>query len=480
MKKIVLLGLIMLNMLSSFAQNEVDVLRYSEYKIGGTARSLGMGTGIGSMGADFTSLWINPAGSGLYRKNELVITPTIYFSNVDAVLNNYKSDGFKDNFNLNNVGIVLTSPTGNTNGVKFVQFAFGLNRTNNYNQLISIDNMNNTSSLMTDYQVNSYGLYPDQLDAFGSDLAWYNFLLEDTVRDIYGNLAYTSPLASGGVYQQLRKDVWGSVNEMVISSSLNFNDVLYLGGGIGIPFSRYFEESTYTESDPNYQIADFDHFVLNQYLETHGSGFNFKLGMIFRPTGFLRVGFSYHSPTWYSMSDYYHSKLTRHWEDRHTTFKNSPEGFFDYSIRTPMKIIGSTTITLFKKLIISADVDYINYSNANLSAPFTDYSDANEQVRVIYSGAVNIRGGAEYAWKNTRWRLGLAHYDSPYESGVNDASRMVYSGGLGYVYRDYFFDMAFAYSDKTEDYYMYDSRLIDPASLNTTEYRILITAGVKF
>ena len=44
------------------AQNMVDALRYSSTQINGTARSGGMGNAFGSLGGDFTSVSINPAG----------------------------------------------------------------------------------------------------------------------------------------------------------------------------------------------------------------------------------------------------------------------------------------------------------------------------------------------------------------------------------------------------------------------------------
>ena len=72
MKHILLIAGIIFSV-SIFAQDEVDILRYSQYQIGGTARSIGYGGAVGSLGADFSALTVNPAGIGLYRKSEMKI-----------------------------------------------------------------------------------------------------------------------------------------------------------------------------------------------------------------------------------------------------------------------------------------------------------------------------------------------------------------------------------------------------------------------
>ena len=59
------------------AQNELDALRYSQTQLYGNARSAGYGNANGAIGADFGGLSYNPAGIGLYRKNEFVFSPSL-------------------------------------------------------------------------------------------------------------------------------------------------------------------------------------------------------------------------------------------------------------------------------------------------------------------------------------------------------------------------------------------------------------------
>jgi len=85
------------------------------------------------------------------------------------------------------------------------------------------------------------------------------------------------------------------MNEIVISLAGNFNDQFYIGGTIGIPIIRYYEQSTYREVDID-TISTFKSLSLNEDISTVGSGVNFKLGMIFKPVEFVRLGAAVHTP----------------------------------------------------------------------------------------------------------------------------------------------------------------------------------------
>jgi hypothetical protein len=480
MKKIVLIGIAIILSQYIIAQNEVDVLRYSRSQIGGTARSIGFGGAVGSLGADFASLNVNPAGIGLYQKSELEITPTFYVSSVKASMGDLTTSGFKDNFNLNSVGLVRVRDLGADKGWKYFQISMGLNRINNYNHFYEITNDNTKNSLITDYQNQAYGIMPNELDKFSTDLAWYNFLLDDTIRVNGGVLAYTSPLENGGARQALKKITWGSAHEMSIALGSNFSDIFYIGGSMNFPLIRYFETSNYSEEDLADTIADFQKFTLDQNLETHGSGVNFKLGFIYRPSGFLRMGLAFHSPSYLNLSDEYSSMITRYWDNGQSTKKSSPGGVYDYEITTPMKILGSLTLTPTKNILISGDAEYINYSNGNLKASDYAFFEENAAVRDKYKPTVNLRGGAELKLNPMAFRAGIGYYGSPYQDELNEADLWVVSAGLGYRENSFFFDLGFSYTLKNEDYYLYDSRIIDPASLVYNNYRLALTFGIKY
>mgnify|MGYP003298687328 CR=1 FL=1 len=56
----------------------MDMFNYSQQShTFGTARSAAMAGAMTSLGGDMSSLTINPAGLGMYRTNEVVLTPII-------------------------------------------------------------------------------------------------------------------------------------------------------------------------------------------------------------------------------------------------------------------------------------------------------------------------------------------------------------------------------------------------------------------
>ena len=92
------------------AQTVADALRFSQFGVGGTARTVAIGGGIGAFGADFATVSTNPAGLGSYRGSEFTMTPSLFLSGIDASLQG-GGEGTTatnhTNFNFNNIGIVF-------------------------------------------------------------------------------------------------------------------------------------------------------------------------------------------------------------------------------------------------------------------------------------------------------------------------------------------------------------------------------------
>ena len=123
MKKLVYTISILLITCSAIAQDLTDALRYSNYKIRGTARSAAMGNAFGALGGDFTSLSINPAGVAVYRSGEFTFTPSVGKISVDGTYLGNKSTDSKYNVSLDNMGYVTTIPTGSNSESGLVSFS---------------------------------------------------------------------------------------------------------------------------------------------------------------------------------------------------------------------------------------------------------------------------------------------------------------------------------------------------------------------
>lgn len=73
-----LLSLILFASLQLSAQIPEDAIKYSFFPQTGSARSLAIGGAMGSLGGDFTSTFVNPAGIGNYKTGEFSFSPQFF------------------------------------------------------------------------------------------------------------------------------------------------------------------------------------------------------------------------------------------------------------------------------------------------------------------------------------------------------------------------------------------------------------------
>ncbi len=457
------------------AQNETDALRYSQVYYSGTARATAMGGSFGALGSDFSSLSINPAGIGIYQKSEISITPSVYFTVLKSTFNGSPSDDRKYNFNLGNFGAVFVVKPKKETACKAIQFGIGFNRLNNYNYNSYIEGGNPETSYMDYLRADAQGTEPDDLDLFDTKLAFNTYMI-----DTLGSLTdYISAVPKGGTLHQKTMDVSGSNNELVITIGGNWNDRLYIGGTFGFPYLRYFENSTYEETDQADTIAGFKHMAYNYYLETHGSGFNFKLGFIYRITDWMRVGAAFHTPTFYSMRDKWTADMKSQFDDGTIYSAKSPEGNFDYSLNTPFKANASLAFVIGKVALITGEYEMVDYKGARLKATTYNFSKENRAIDTRLAFQSNVRAGFEVKIKDFALRGGYTFSTNPYDSKIYGGNRQAINGGVGVKFDRFFLDASYSYIMSKEKYYLYPT-VAYPVDNKLVAHNALVTFGVKF
>lgn len=494
MKKIMIISaLILTAAATALSQTSADALRYSRIDIGGTARYMGLSGAFGALGADFTTSSTNPAGLGLYKTSELVITPSVHIGSVESFYNGSTASDSRSNFYLGNVGFVLASKSKtdpNKPGWRYVTFATGLNRLSDFNRRYEMTGTNAANSLLDTYVEDANGIPFDQIEddtygdyAFDLNLAWWAYLLD--LEDPLIDNQYISPIPGGNKLQTKSIDSHGSMNEYVFSFGANYNDRLYLGMTMGIPFIRYYESSVYTES--NIVNSDLKYFDRIEDLETRGSGFNLKFGMIYRASDWLRVGAAFHTPSWFgNMTDYWQVTMISEFytadENGNTRYvESSPSGTYDYSLNTPYRVQGSLAFIIGNIGLVSADYEFADYASARYDAPDYSFNSENSSISNSYAGTHHIRVGTEWRYNIFSFRAGAKYFTSPYQNEINDGSRMGFSGGIGLKEGWFFMDLAYAYSKMEDDYYFYNTPTIasNPVANKTRDHYVLLTIGAK-
>jgi hypothetical protein len=470
------------------AQNFNDAVRYSNLEVGGTARSIGAGGALSALGADFSVLSTNPAGMAWYRRSDFVISPSFYNSTTASTLlngSNTTNEESRTNFNLNAFGLVAASNTRNPNW-HTLNFGIGFNRLANFNNDFYYEG-NSQGSLLNRFreQANS-GNFSDFESGLAIDAEGLYDLNEDGV---YETDFDADPDAM--IFRTQDVSRRGAINELVISLASNYREKLMIGATLGVPFVNFREEKTYTEADQGAgqqgDVFFFDELEYTEALNTTGAGINLKLGMIFRATQALRVGLAVHTPTAYSLQDNFETSMTYDYtvEDG-SSFRGqatSPDGLFEYNLRTPWRFIGGLGFVYRKLGFFSAEVEYLDYTSNEFR--FDGFDDAeqstNRDVNTQLSNAIKVRLGGEVAYEAFRFRAGLKLLQSPFEG--DDTLNNTLSGGVGYRSESFYIDLAYQRNSLDETYrpYLVSDNFPEQAVSNeTNNNQIVITLGFRF
>ncbi|HEY0030400.1 MAG TPA: hypothetical protein VGC65_06560 [Bacteroidia bacterium] len=479
-KQILIIGMGVFCAFSAQAQNDVDAMRYSQITFGGTARFASMAGSMGALGGDISTLSFNPAGIAIFKKTELSITPSIFSQTTSSTYNNENSSERKTNFNLGNIGLVATFnliSDKNTSGWENVNFGFGYNRINNFHNRMLIEADNKASSLLDVFVANANGYSPTNFDQFSTDLAWQTYLINP---DSNGTNQYNHVVPNYGIRQKKYVETRGSMGETVLSFGGNYKSKLYVGGTFGIVSAKYFEESTYEETDVKDSISGFSSFAYGQNLSTKGSGVNLKLGMIVRPNDWLRIGGAVHTPTSLSLKDEY-SNTMKSDLDGVLYDTVSPQGSYNYRVITPFKAIGSVGFIIKKIALLNIDYEYIDYTYAQLNSHPNVFSEVNQVIREKYTSTGNLRVGGEVRFDPISFRAGYALYGSPFKKDENkDAFRSSYTAGIGLREDHYFIDFAYVLTKYTEYNYLYNTEKATAVKNDYKNSSFMLTFGLRF
>jgi hypothetical protein len=509
MKKALFIIATVLLYVSSFAQEPVDALKFSWFTPGGSARTKAVGGAMGSLGGDITATFVNPAGLAFYKTGDFVLSPLYQFQKTKSNYIGTNADDTTNRFNWGTTGFVVGSGNSRKN-VRNVSFSIAMNRTADFNNDILYQGANNQSSLSQKYveQLNNAGItnLEDAVSGFtnGASL-FFNSYWIDTAGSV-DNFVTNAPVATG-LLQRYTAKTRGGITDFAVGLAANFNDKLMIGGSVGIPVLRYQRETEFLEADatdnPNNK---FNYGIFSENLRTRGVGLNAKLGMIYKPADYWRVGLAIHSPTFYTLTDTYYEEITlnddvadnQSWHDDSKSYNNDQANTFNYDLTTPFKVIGSISYVIREiedvtkqRGFLTADVEYVNYKassftpndEANMAQSDIDYlKEVNKAIDKAYKGAFNFRAGGELKFTTVMFRLGAAYYGNPYKDIHGEkGSKLNLSGGLGYRNKGFFVDLTYVHSLNKDVQFGY--RLANAsyygANIKNTTGNVLLTVGFK-
>ena len=496
----------------SFSQGELDAYRFSNNDLSGTARGQAMGGAFGALGGDVTGVAINPAGLGVYRSSEVLANISLASPLTGG--NTHRLSTNK--FGFDNLSYVNYYPLVK-GGMLSLNFAFNYNKIKDFTQTYSASRSSMKSSL-TDYMlaltdgvdktVFDNNPYNNTKVPWLSVLAWDGYLIDPNQNGVSNE--YQSILGlDEQVNPSLRVTEKGSIESYDFSIGSSILDKFYWGVTFAITDISYLMTSGYEEKFLGSQGGG---FKLDNYLETQGSGFQFKAGVIFKPFDALRIGLAYHTPTWYTMTDYYNATVIPkglYNDEGNLAGKTSTpdDAYTNYYLRTPGSFTLSLASVLGSKAILSLDYELKNYASMNLQDKNRqDFRHENGLIKEDYKNTSTLRVGTEYRFTpKFSGRLGYAWMQNPYNKSIDETGKIVepagtiphyilsdytsyFTGGLGYRFTPQFYvDFAMTLRVQNDDLYFYQPIVFAGAEVDSFQGKYsnkvlkgLVTLGYKF
>lgn len=573
MKKTYLLAAVLAVPFMADAQSAIDGFRLSQPDMKGTARYMGMAGAFGALGGDLSSITANPAGIGVYRRNEIGITMDLDLQQASAEAQGMKTTQDQTKFLLNNVGGVASWNLNNQT-MPNLNIGFVYNRTasfnaryngsipklsnsltnyiagNSNNEGVTVADVTTTfdGSLMTfdPYNPNDGGYAAPWLSILGYDSYFITPTGDNDQPDWIGQ--WGTGTSGSGAFDVTTT---GGANEYNIAIGGNLYNKVFWGVNIGIVDLDYSMTARWGESlenavvdNPSGEPTGTANWVLTNYYNASATGYNVKVGLIYRPIQELRLGLSFASPTWYSVNESFLAS---------TQFKYSPAiagmqqpdaytnqgqwGTNSYNFRTPWKLTASAAGVIGRNLIVSADFEWQRfnkirfyngggsfyddgyyddpwgwdspwYAPAQKASPSLVNTDnwyyTNADIEDIYQHTTTFRVGTEYRiTPRFSVRLGYAYVSSPVRKEAKEGTMLIYTSGtmpnyrmdnstnyitcgLGYNFDHFYVDGAFVHKNISSEFHAYTPDPANPqipsptSKLSLSNNQIILSAGFRF
>ncbi len=463
--------IVLITLISSIGFSQVidDLALYNVRELHGATRYIGLGGAFTALGSDFSSVHLNPAGASVYRFSNLGMTFGLQTTYTDAVLNLKDQKLRTSDFNLliENIGLVMKFDMGSSD---WSQLRFGVTYNklaDFYNQSLftGINEISKNSTLGQYWFDKAKGLTGDQLKQqdFVEELAALQagILLIDTSSGIVLDYAYYVP---GNTHVSYRREENGNLNELAFTFGGKYRDNFYYGMSLGFPILNYTMSDQLTEFGLWDSAAPYDvsSYTLNRYVEMYAKGFNIKLGIIYKLSQWLRTGFAYESPSWYTIDQIYEVDVTSEINKDESGFRSPviTTGNYSYRYKSPSIYRLGMAFVLDKTALISFDYEYSDLTQSKTYVSTNSFNVIEGDIEKggdVYTGVVQeistVRVGGEYRIHLISLRAGYNYRQSQYKDEPAYATAIkTWSTGLGFRTKQFIIDLAFSQSKYGQTY----------------------------
>lgn len=524
MKKLsLLISTFALAITSAFAQTQTayDALIASSDELSGTARFVAVGGAMGALGGDATTMFYNPAGIGIYKSSELTVSANTYWDNTSLSNNNSTSNGHNTtvNFDLQHVAYVGTWNFEENKNLLNFNLGIAYNQSkkfereghyhgiqpHSYTQWIAAMTDGIPVGQLTEEYNHVNPAYNNSSIPWGSVIAFDSYLTDTKFKKI--DSIYTSLYdwsGSHSVDQYIKFEEHGTSNDFALAFGGNFNNLLYWGMTFECDYTSYCKNTTLQET-----FADGSKYSMHNTYTLDATGFTYKIGLIVKPTSWLRIGGAFHTPTVFTLKDYSSSSCVYDIDDiggeRRIGTNDTPSAVKGSAkITGPLKAIGSLGFVLGKFGFIGIDYQYENSAAINgndneikslYSNDLKDRHTLRAGIEIKPIGDLSLRLGGGYSTPSVSENMSRGYYYNDMRTDVdyyNEKESYNVTAGIGYRIGRHAIDLAYIWQVNTADYYpyspsytKYDGNLFqldnfEPIGLRSVRNQIVLTYGIRF
>jgi len=442
MKKYI--GFLMFLILSPMAaQNFNDAIRLGEQKLDYDARTLSLGNStMGALG-NFSSSLLNPAGLATIKRDILSLSfnSNSYENSTDFLNSSLTSD--RKNGNTNQFSFVFPLPVKRGSAV----IAFGYNQSRDFNSVLEFDAFNSGNNSM----IQDLTGFDDDI-AYELGLSYPTYATDDTYlgdeTQINGRLNQSGELIEEGY-----------LNNWIMSGAAEVAKNLYVGGTFNIISGSYENNRQYWEEDlddvytglldpADSSTLGFESFYINDQVDWDVSGWDFRLGMLYKVNEIFNFGATIKFPTYYTVKEKYSIYGESNFTNNYFVI-DSPGERIEYEIQSPMELSGGISAD-FPFVNVNASLKYVDYSQLEFSEGFSksELNDLNREIEDVFQSTLNWNIGAEVTlpYPALKLRGGFIYNPSPFSADETDFDKKYFTAGLGFpIAKKLLFDFAYVH-----------------------------------
>lgn len=329
-----------------------DAQRFFERSIMGTARYVGMGGAMTAIGGDPTAVMDNPAGLGLYRRNEIAMTID---ETIDRTQQLDSRDSYqRERFMVPNVaGIMAWGSPNKQRGMIFNNFMFSYNRLASFNrdivtqgtQLGMVQTICNITNGLPESNFDQDKVWEDTKIAWLSILGYETYLINPTTNNQWTPV---DNFTNGS----LSISESGNYDQYTFSWASNINNQWYVGLSLNVPTLSYTKNISILETN---RINSAE---LKSMYYVSGVGVSGSIGLIYRPIRSLRIGASFHTPTVLGLSVQTEGDMYSTVDNLQYETLTPASGVLTSEIVSPLRTSFSVAGQIGNEALISLQYDY--------------------------------------------------------------------------------------------------------------------------